>query len=219
MNSENKTENKKVKYAYLVIWAVFSFAILWFLGGGCTNIFFGGNCVSKDAVAGLTNIPIVNLFLPFKVWDSFMYFFAPIAGFILTFILARWFDKEFNGFGSKFYLGIGLIVIMLFGTYITTAWYYSEAAAINSGNGRTVLVRMCLETTANECYIETNRLNQNNIAEAQSKGSSEVVQYINIPFWEKLRGNILYTFGFGGLMAWLFVFAEKKFLKKRHHEE
>ena len=119
----------------VVAWLVISYLLIWFFGGACTDIFHGGTCLSQDSLSFLRDVPVIGWFLPFGPFNSVMYFFAPIAGFVLAFFLINWFNEYFETKqGSSIWFLPLIIVVLLFGFYINLSWYYNEAAVMNSNS-------------------------------------------------------------------------------------
>lgn len=200
----------------LVAWFVFAYAVLWFIGGGCTDILSGGTCISATAVQGLAAIPIVNLLLPFNQWFSMMYWFAPIAGFVFAYFAIRWYTEYYD---SKFAVGPWVVVLILLalfvGYYINLSWYYGESAKLNSRNGISYELYFCLsETDSTQCSTVVNNINQQYISIAQSTGATTIKQLIPIQYWSELRQSIYLTFLIGALLAWVPLFV-KNFVVSR----
>ena len=64
MVQDSLFENKQFLLV-LAAWFVFSFLILWFIGGACLNPVDGSACLARDSLSSLSNVPVIGLFLPF----------------------------------------------------------------------------------------------------------------------------------------------------------
>lgn len=195
-------------YVLLAGWFVLSYAVLWFIGGGCTDILSGGTCISKVAAQGLSAIPLVNLILPFQQWMSLMYWFAPIAGFVIGYFVLQWYTEYYD---SKFAIGpwfvVLLVLALLLGYYINLTWYYGESARLNSRNGVSVDLYFCVsETTDALCDSTVNSLNQQYQNLAQTGQTQTIKQFIAVKYWSELRQSIYLTFILGAFLAWVPLF-------------
>lgn len=211
----------KKNFLFLVIaWGIFFFLIMWFLGGACTDFFSGGTCFSKDAVSFLGNIPVLQLFLPFNTWVSAMYWFAPVAGFIFTYLALNWYNTYFD---SKFSFSIWivpiLVFVLLFGYYINLSFYYGESAAIatNRSNGQAKYgLYFCFgEISSNDCGATVYKLNQEYIAQAGRTDAKVIPQLIPVRFWDELKESIFLTFILGALAAWIPLFLKNYFESRK----
>ena len=206
----------------LLAWFIFSYLLLWFFGGACTSVFgFPASvsvdkvCLSESALSGLRNIPLVGMFLPYNAWVSVMYFFAPIAGFVLAYFLIKWFNEYFD---SKLAVSIWFLVLMifvlLFGYYINLSWYYQEAATLNSNSQVKVSLNpfLCFfEPSSQSCASTVSKINNEYYAQYQAGTVQVLQQYLTIDFWAKLRESIYLLFVLGALAAWLPLFARQLF--------
>ncbi len=193
---------------------VFSYAILWFFGGACTDIFHGGTCLSSESLQGLRNVPLVGMILPYNAWVSIMYFIAPLAGFVLAYFAIKWFNEYFETNEASSLLFIPLIlVVLLLGYYINLSWYYGEMATLSTNSQVKVGLNpfLCFfEPDATKCAETTNKINSELITQAQNSGVQTVTQYIKVDYWSELRESIYLTFLLGALAAWAFLFFQPK---------
>lgn len=204
-------ENKQL-LLILVAWFIFSFLVLWFIGGGCLSIMDGKACISSGAFDWMSKIPILNLLMPFAQWSSLMYFFAPIAGFVLAFILIGWWNSYFETKEASGLLFLVLILIALFvGYYINLFFYVNETAMIvtsRSGGQAVYAPYFCLsELTYSDCASTVQKKNSEYVAQAQSGKINVVPQYIPVAFWSELRKSMYFLFILGAINAWIFLFA------------
>lgn len=198
----------------LAAWFVFSFLVLWFIGGGCLSPMDGKSCISSGAFDWLANIPILNLLLPYAQWSSLMYFVAPLAGFILAFILINWWNSYFDTKEAKGIFFLVLIVIALFtGYYVNLFFYVNETAMIvtsRSGGQAVYSPYFCMsEITYSDCASTVQKKNSEYVAQAQSGKIKVVPQYIPIAFWSELRKSMYFLFILGAINAWIFLFANE----------
>ena len=121
-----------------IIWFFVAYFLLWFFGGACLNVFVApsqvsSTCIANSFLAGLKNIPIIGLFVPYQNWVSLFYWFAPIAGFVLAFFGIKWWNNYFETKeATSIIVPIVLVLFLLVGHLVTLNWYYSEVAALNS---------------------------------------------------------------------------------------
>lgn len=198
----------------LVAWFIFSFLVLWFIGGGCLSPMDGKSCISSGAFNWMSNIPILNLLMPFAQWSSLMYFFAPLAGFVLAFILIKWWNSYFETKeASGIFFLILIMLALLGGYYINLFFYVNESAmvATSRSNGQAIYSPyFCLsETTDSDCYNVVQKKNAEYISQAQSGKIKVVPQYIPISFWSEVRKSMYFLFILGAINAWLFLFAKE----------
>ncbi|MEI7960990.1 MAG: hypothetical protein WCI04_01520 [archaeon] len=207
-------ENKQF-LAVFVAWFIFSFLVLWFIGGACLNPINGSACLAKGALAGLSSVPIVGLLFPFDAWNSLMYFFAPIAGFILAIIVIKWWNNNFETTEAAGISFLILILVALFlGYFINLSIYDGESAKLNSGNGAKYSLYFCFsETTSDACYSTVQKLNNEFISQAQSAGATTVSQYIPVYYWGELRKSMFLTFILGAIAGWIPLFAQSLYKK------
>ncbi|MFA6399793.1 MAG: hypothetical protein WCW44_05535 [archaeon] len=205
----------------IAVWFVFSFLILWFIGGACTNPINGSNCLASGALDSLRNVPIVGLFLPFNAWNSLMYFLAPITGFIFAFILIKWWNQYFETTEASSPIFLVLIIIaLLAGYYVNLSFYMGEAATLNSRNGVKYSLYFCItESNDSDCYSTVQKVNSEYVAQAQAANANTVPQLIPIAFWAELRKSMFLSFVLGAIAGWipLFVIWATKFVKE--HQE
>lgn len=209
--SNNIFDNKQLLLV-LVAWFVFSFLVLWFIGGGCLSPMDGSACLSSGAFNWMSNIPILNLVMPFGQWSSLMYFFAPIAGFILAFIVVRWWNSYFETKEASGLIFLALLLVaLLVGYYINLFFYVNETAMIvtsRSGGQAVYSPYFCLsEVTYSDCANTVQKKNSEYISQAQSGKISVVPQYIPIAFWGEIRKSMYFLFVLGAINAWIFLFA------------
>jgi hypothetical protein len=199
----------------LVAWFIFSFLVLWFIGGACLNPINGTSCLARGSLDSLSSVPVIGLFLPFDAWSSLMYFFAPIAGFILAIIVIRWWNEHFETTEAA---GIGFLVLILvalfLGYFINLSVYDGEAAKLNSGSGAKYSLYFCFaETTSDACYTTVQKLNSEFVSQAQTSGATTVSQYIPVYFWGELRRSMYFIFILGAIAGWIPLFAKSLYKK------
>ena len=209
--SKSIFENKQLLLG-LVAWFIFSFLVLWFIGGGCLSIMDGQPCVSSGAFSWMSSIPILGLLMPFGQWSSLMYFFAPIAGFVLAFGLIKWWNSYFETKEASGVFFLVLIVLALLGGYYINLFFYvNESATIvtsRSGGQAKYSPYFCLsETTDADCYSVVQKKNSEYVAQAQSGKITVVPQFIPVSFWSEVRKSMYFLFIMGAINAWLFLFA------------
>jgi len=213
MAAHNEGNNSKI-IVMLVLWMIFSYAILWFFGGACTDIFHGGTCLSSDSIQGLRSVPLVGLILPYNAWVSIMYFIAPLAGFVLAYFAIRWFNEYFETNEASSLLFIPLIIVVLIlGYYINLSWYYGEMATLSTNSQVKVGLNpfLCFfEPDSTRCAETVNKTNSELITQAQNSGAQVITQYIKIDYWAELRESIYLTFILGAIAAWAFLFFQPK---------
>jgi len=203
-----------------VAWLVFSYLIMWFIGGACLNPVKGTSCLAPSALQGLRNIPVIGLLLPYDVWNSVMYFLAPIAGFILAFVLIQWWNSFFEtkeAAGIWFFV---LILIVLFvGYYINLSFYVGEIAVLNSRNGAKYSLYFCIsETDSQSCNQTVSKINQEFINQAQANQAQTVQQMIPVNYWPELRKSMFLLFVLGAIAGWLPLFGRELYKKYRESE-
>ena len=205
----------------VVAWLVISYLLIWFFGGACTDIFHGGTCLSQTSLSFLRDVPVIGWFLPFGPFSSVMYFFAPIAGFVLAFFLINWFNDYFETkqASSIWFLPL-IIVVLLFGFYINLSWYYNEAAVMNSNSQVKVGLYICFfEPNSAKCDEIVTKTNNELATQAQASNAQQVVQYIKIDYWDRLRNTIFFPFLLGVLAAWLPLFFKGLYESRKEDEE
>jgi len=204
----------------IVAWFVFSYLIMWFIGGACLNPTKGASCLASDSLQGLRNVPLVGLLLPYDNWNSVMYFLAPIAGFILAFVLIKWWNSFFETNEAAGIVFLVLILIALFvGYYINLSFYVGESAALNSRNGAKYSLYFCIsETDAQSCNQTVSRINQEFITQAQAKQAQTVQQMIPVNYWPELRKSIYLLFVLGAIAAWIPLFGRELYKKYKESE-
>ena len=208
----------------VVLWFAFTYVLMWLLSGACTGVFgFSGNvsveqaCPAADSVSGLANVPVLGLFLPFNPWVSVMYFFAPIAGFVLAFFVMRWFNEFFEtDQATSVLFPVLLILVLIAGYAINLYWYTNESAALNTSSQVKVGLYFCFaETTSQACGETVSRINSELISQAETANSTVVQQYIQVPFWPMLKQSIFLTFIAGAIAAWVPLFALRRYGKMK----
>jgi len=192
----------------VAVWFIFSFLVLWFIGGACTNPINGTGCLASNSLDSLRNIPIVGLFLPFNAWSSLMYFLAPIAGFIFAFVLIRWWNEYFETTeASSPWFFILIILVLLVGYYVNLSFYMGEAATLNSRGGAKYSLYFCLTETADaDCYSIVQKVNSEYLTQAQLAKADTVQQLIPIAFWAEIRKSMFLTFVLGAIAGWVPLF-------------
>lgn len=202
-------ENKKL-LLIVVAWFIVSYLVLWFIGGACLNPMNGANCLAPDTLQGLSKVPLVGLLFPYNQWNSLMYFFAPIVGFVLAFIMIKWWNNNFDTSEAS---GIGFLVLILLllfvGYYINLYYYVGEAASLNSRNGVSYSLYFCItESDSSVCSQTVQRINSELQTQAQSKGEQTVSQFFPVDYWGELRKSMYLLFILGAIAAWLPFFAK-----------
>ena len=216
-------ENKQLLLG-LVAWFIFSFLVLWFIGGGCLSPIDGQSCISSGAFNWMSNIPILNLLMPFGQWSSLMYFFAPIAGFALAFILIKWWNSYFETKEASGVFFLILIMLALLGGYYVNLFFYvNESAMIatsRSGGQARYSPYFCMsEISSSDCYNVVQKKNAEFVAQAQSGKITVVPQYIPISFWSEVRRSMYFIFVLGAINAWLFLFAKDLYQNYKENKE
>ena len=227
---------KKKKTQILVAWLVIVFIIMWILGGACTNIFVEPSqvssvCLAQGTLSGLSNIPIINLFLPLGEWVSMMFWIAPLAGMVLGYFFIRWWIDYFETRETiSIIFLIAMLVVLFAGFFINLVWYYAGTAANASGqpeviqctNGDVIQsikqysLHPCItEATSGECSNTASMINNENYTNAQRNCSGTMNLVIPLNYWPDLRGNIFLTFILGVLAVWLPLFAFEQLEKKK----
>jgi len=101
--------NRYVIAAFLFI---LSFGVLYALG------------TMHQLFSGVSQLPILELFLPVPQMSSPMYFLMPVAGFFLIFFLVEWVNKFFNSrAGFLPILPALLLLLSMLAFYIAIFWY------------------------------------------------------------------------------------------------
>lgn len=202
----------------LLVFFIFSYIVLWFLGGACIDFLSGGVCFSTDAVSSLSRVPFLNLILPFNSWNSLMYWVAPIAGILMSYFVLKWYNSYYETkFAASIWIPLLLIITLIFGYFINLSWYYGETATLNSRDDLTVGLYFCFsEPTLVECNAVVGKINQELINQAQSANLSVVQQNIPISFWSELRESIFLTFILGAIIGWAPLFV-KNFLESKNN--
>ena len=149
-----------------------------------------------------------------------MYFFAPIAGFVLAFILINWWNSYFETKEASGLLFLVLILIALFvGYYINLSFYVGESATLNSRNGASYSLYFFLTETANgACSQTVSKFNQEFITQAQTKGAQTVSQYIAVDYWAELRKSMYLLFILGAIAGWIPLFVGELYKKYQASE-
>ena len=213
---EKELLTDKLKLTIIVVWLIISYIIMWFIGGACTNIFSGGECLSSGAVSGMSTLPVLGLILPFNVWHSVMYFFAPIAGFALAYFAIKWFNEHFETKqASSIFFLIILLIALFAGCLINLHWYYGNLAILNESAALNYEVYFCFDEAA--CNSVVSALN----AELQQAPAADgrITQLLAVNYWGELRESIYLTFVLGAIAAWLPLFAFSLIEKKEDKEE
>ncbi|MDD3159449.1 MAG: hypothetical protein PHQ98_00600 [Candidatus ainarchaeum sp.] len=198
---------KKKYFVILAVWFIVTFAIMWFFGGSCTTLFSstGDECISTNILSGIRNVPLIGYILPYNAWVSFFYWFSPVAGFFLAYLMIKWYNKTFetnNGSGPV--MLVMLIVLLFAGYFINLTFYYSESAALNSNSQVNYTLSFCFaEDTAQKCNENVYKVNQQI---ASSATAYPVSQYFPVSYWSELRESIYLIFMLGAISAWLFLF-------------
>ena len=212
------THNKSNQNQFLLVvlgWFVLSFLVMWFMGGACLGIMDGSSCLAPNTLQSLSGVPLVGLLLPFNMWSSLMYFFAPICGFILAFLVINWWNSYFETKEASGLLFIVLILFALFvGYYINLSFYMGEAANLNSRGQAKYSLYFCItETDSTTCNTTVSRLNQEYIAQAQANNAQTVNQLIPISYWAELRKSMYLLFILGAIAAWIPLFGREVYMK------
>ncbi|HPM85943.1 MAG TPA: hypothetical protein PLI99_02480 [archaeon] len=207
------TFKNKQLLVVLLFWFFFSFLVLWFIGGGCLSPMNGSSCISSGAFDWMSNIPILNLLMPYAQWSSLMYFFAPISGFVLAFGLIKWWNSYFETKQASGVFFLVLIIIALFlGYYVNLFFYVNETASIYTSrySGQAVFSPyFCFsEKDYSDCANTVSKLNEEFISQVQSGKIKVATQYIPVSFWSELRRSMYFLFILGAINAWIFLFAK-----------
>ena len=194
-----------------------SFVVLWIIGGACLDIVHGKDCKANGLLSGARNIPLVQYVLPVDVWSSLMFFVAPIAGFVLAFMLIRWWNEYFDTTQAcGIWFPIILLIVLFVGYYVNLNFYLGEAAALNSRGDVHVSLSLCLaEVDSATCQANVSRINQELITQAQSSGATKVTQYLPVAYWSELRRSMFLWFVLGALCGWVPLFVREYFHAKR----
>jgi hypothetical protein len=214
--------DKKQFLIVSIFWFIIVFVIMWVLSGACTSLFVepaleNELCITKEAVSGLSNIPILGLFLPFNPWVSLAYWFAPVAGFIFAFFTIKWWNNYFeSNEATSLVFPVVLILILLIGLAVNLSWYYGEFANNSSNRNPNVDVKLyfCFENSASACNQTVNKLNTEMQQQAVSGNATSITQYIGVNYWPELRQNYLLTFIFGAIAAWKLLFFKRLYEEK-----
>jgi len=200
-------------------WFVFSYLVLWFIGGACLNPLDGSACLASGSLSFLRNVPLIGSLIPFGQWTSLMYFFAPIAGFALALALILWWNSYFETKEASSIIFLVVLLVGLFlGYYLNLFFYYNESAVLNSRGGAVYSLYFCLgEMTDESCYGTVQKLNTEFITQAQKAGAQSVKQLIPVNYWAELRESMYLLFVLGAINAWILLFA-KQFLENAWQE-
>ena len=136
----------------------------------------------------LRNVPVVGLFFPFDQWNSLMYFFAPVCGFVFAFVLINWWN---NYFETKEAAGIAffvlIVLVLLVGYWINLSFYVGESAALSTarsnGQVRYSLYFCFAETEQNDCYSTVQKKNNEIAAQYQANNTYPIPQSIPVYYW------------------------------------
>lgn len=201
----SKKMSNKFKLVIIFVWFIIFYFLMWFIGGGCTNIFSGGNCISTDAVSPLSSIPFIGLLFPFGQWVSILFFITPLVGFVLGYIGIKKYNEYFETEQAySIIVPILLLVVLFLGYSINLAWYYGNVAQVNNSESLNVQLYFCFDEA--KCYSTVDALN----IELQNSpnSSGRITQLLPINYWQELKSSVFLTFIFGAIAAWvpLFVF-------------
>jgi hypothetical protein len=200
--------NENLFWGLVVLWLIVSFFVMWFIGGACIDFVHGTNCVAQNSLQGLRNIPIIGLILPYDNWSSLMYFFAPIAGFLMSIVLILWWNEKFDTKeAASIAFPVILIIALLLGYFINLSIYVGESAKLGSNSSVKYNLYFCFtENDSSLCSQNVSRINQELISQAQSAGAQSVQQNIPIAFWPELRRSMYFLFILGAISAWVPLF-------------
>lgn len=202
-------EKEKFFLVLFLLWFLVSYVIMWFIGGACTNVFSGGTCFSSGALDGLRNVPVVGSVFPYDNWVSVMYFFAPVAGFVLCYFFIKWFNSYFEtGLASSPVFFVLLVIALCLGYFVSLYWYYgNNASLISRSNGVNVSLYFCFNEAT--CSQDVGSINQEYLEQAQSGQTAQLRQFLPVNFWPELRKSMYLEFMLGAMAAWLpfFVFS------------
>ncbi len=215
--------NNKQFLLISIIWFLIFYLILWVLSGACTSLFVAPSeeatvCLTKSNINFLAGVPLVGLFFPITPWVSLFYWFSPIFGFIAGYFTIKWWNNNFESKeATSIFFPILMIFILLIGFTVNLAWFYGEYVSIsNSRNPQlNAALYFCFDQDASVCNNTINRLNTELQQQAVANNSSKVTQYLGVNFWQQLKSNILLTFIFGTLAAWILLFSKDLFESKR----
>ena len=208
--SEKKLEGKQF-LAIVIIWFALSYFIMWAIGGACLNPINGSACLTSNSFDVLRNVPIIGLFLPYDGWNSIMYFLAPIAGFVIAFVMINWWNNYFETKEAAGIAFLAIMVVLLLGGYAINLWIYTnETAVLNSSSNAKYNLHFCLgENSVQECNATVSKINQELVTQAQSTGAQTVQQSIPVAFWPELRQSMYLLFILGAIAAWLPLFVRE----------
>lgn len=215
--------NNKQFLLITVIWFLIAYIIMWVLSGACTSIFVAPSvensvCLTKEAVSGLSQIPLLGFILPFTPWVSFFYWFSPVAGFIFGYFVIKWWNNYFETKeATTVIFPILMILFLIIGFVINLGWFYGEIAHINSvrNPGLDVALYFCFDQDPGVCNSTVNRLNIEFQEQARAGNVSSITQFIGVNFWQELKSNIFLTFIIGSIFAWKLLFVRKFFEGKK----
>ena len=222
--AESLWQDKQLLIGTIVCFIV-CFAIMWVIGGSFLDVVHGKNSLLPAqfyaSLDNLHNVPVIGWFLPFSPWSSVMYFLAPICGFVLAFILIRWWNEYFETKeASTIIFPILIFIVLLVGYAINLSIYTGEAANLNSRNGVSYSLYFCVaETTNDACSQTVGRINQQLVTQAQSNNATTVPQMIPVAFWYELRRSIFFLFVLGAIAAWIPLFVKEMVAKYGNKSE
>jgi hypothetical protein len=221
-----KKFDEKNKLKIIVAWFVVSYIILWLIGGACFSLASpnSDSCIAQSMLSGVRNVPVLGFIIPYNEWVSPMYWFAPIAGFVLGYFFIKWWNSYFESKEATSIIFLIVMILVLFGGFfINLNWYYGEYAANSSRSDVKVGLYFCFDNDPNVCQQTVNQLNQEYIAQAERDNASVVNQFILVRYWSELRESIFLTFILGVLAVWLplfiFDYSEKEKKKEHKHKE
>jgi hypothetical protein len=205
---EEKNSEGSQFWLIVAVWFIFSFLVLWFIGGACLDPINGSSCLASNSLSFLKNIPLVGLLFPFNAWNSLMYFLAPICGFIFAFVLIRWWNSYFETTeASSPWFFVIILAVLLVGYYVNLSIYMGEAANLNSRNGAKYSLYFCLtETNDTDCYSTVQKINSEYLSQAQAAKATTVNQLIPIAYWDELRKSMFLAFVLGAIAGWVPLF-------------
>ena len=198
--SQKTKFDEKFKLTIIIVWFLISYFIMWFIGGGCTDIFTGGTCFSAEAVSAFRSIPFIGLIFPFNAWISVMYFFAPIAGFVLAYFGLKAYNEYFETKQAySVFVPAVILIVLLLGYSVNLAWYYGNIAQLNESSALNVELYFCFDEAS--CQSTVGALN----AELQQTpdSSGKITQLLPINYWAELRESMFLTFMLGAIIAWI----------------
>jgi len=214
--------NNKQFLLVSIIWFLIFYLILWVLSGACTSLFVAPSeeatlCLTNASISWLSTLPVIGLFFPITPWVSLFYWFSPLFGFIAGYYTIKWWNNNFSTKeASGFAFPILMILILIIGFTVNLAWFYGEYVSINNSRNPNVnaVLYFCFDQDVSVCNNTITKLNTELQQQAIANNSQKITQYLGVNFWSELKSNILLTFIFGTLGAWVLLFVKRLFEDK-----